>query len=260
MLNQETTTITSLSRREYNKQYYLKRKQELLAKKKKRANVFQLFSKKTSLEPRNSKSFQATKLLEAAVLIVLVTMMTTCLVSEAARFYIDASEKPWMAYLKAGTIEVVAILFSFSRGRQLALRWAQRILVVLLSAFTLTSMSTVPIKSASLAMTKVRSGERTIATLEAELHQKESLQSQLVAKEWLGAARRYEKGVDELRGNLANARQAMALLEAPAVVLNGLIALLAFRLLIVATNLICFHRIAEILSNSATQKLGFGAQ
>ncbi len=261
MLNQEIAGTQSVSRREYNKQYYQKRKQELLVKRKVRSNVFQLFSKKRAFVFENPAGyFRIKKVLEAVIFLILVTIMTAFLISEASKLYLSGFEKPWVAFLKAGTVEVLAILFSFSGETGTAMRWTQRLLVVFLSAFTLFGILSGPIKVASHDISKARASSQTVEALEVELHQKEALQAQLVAKQWLGAARKYEKSIDELRARLATARQATTELDAPAVVLNDLVLMFVFRLLVVMANLVCFHRLAELISFNARQKFDFSVQ
>ena len=261
MLNQEITDGKPSPRKEYNRRHYIKRK--LAEAEKKRAvsvsNVFQLFAKVASVEFGGSGGGYSKLLsrLETVILLCLICAMTSYLVAEAAKFYLDSLESPLTAYFKAGIVEGIAILFSFSKGRSIALRWSQKLVVVLLCSLTLWTMTGKLVKSAVQDVSQSQTAAKVIDELVKEQTQKEALQQQLVNKEWLGAARKYEKGLDEVREKLASARKEIANIQAPHVILNGLAILIAFRLLIVVANLICFHRLAEQLNLETPHKRPF---
>ena len=256
MSNQAVTNAKSMSRQEYNRLYYLRTKERRAMKKKwGGANVLQLFSKgKGDDSSGGSITGKLLFWLEIIVLICLNVTMTFYLVKEAAVFYLDAQDPSATALLKSVMVEGVSILFSFSRGKNRVLRWAQRIVVVLLCSLNLWTLSSRPVKTASSDVSKVRMLAQVVRDLEVERAQKEELRNQLVQKEWLGAARRYEKGLDEIRVKLAEARKELNSMPAPQVVLNSLGILIAFRLLVVVANLICFHRLAEQLGFESVRK------
>jgi hypothetical protein len=187
------------------------------------------------------------RFVEICALLCLVAIMTYFLVAESAKFYLQASERPTAAYLKAGMVEAIAIVFSFSGGGGSLLRWLQKLLVGLLCGLTLLTMSGPLVRSAVQEVIKVQSASRAIGALNIEITQKELLQKEYVNKGWLGAARRYEKGIDQVRRQLAIQRQSLTTLEVPGVTLNGLGILVAFRLLIVVANLIAVHRLANVI-------------
>lgn len=252
-LDQPKPENKTISRKEYNRMYYQKTKALRSKKSKTPTNVFQLFTSKPRLQNGGlSGALTAFKLLELVVLVCLSSLMTYFLITEAAAFYLDANESTTVAYLKAGMVETVAILFSISRGQSAGLKWAQRTVVVLLCALTLWTLSGRPVQNATQDVSKARELAQTIEGLEQERTQKEALQNQLVHKEWLGAARKYEKGLDEVRMKLDAARKEYTSIQKPHAILNSLGILLAFRLLVVVANLICFHRLAEKFSNELT--------
>ncbi len=259
--NQNLSDPTSIqtkrvSRQEYNRIYYQKSKERREKKKKHSvAKVFQLFARG---DGSGLSGFNRTRAvfrwLEVLVLISLSFIMSYFLVKEAASFYLDAQESSLISYLKAGMVEGVAILFSFSRGKSIVLQWSQRVVVVLLCSLTLWTMTNKPVKAASLDVSKVRLMEEVIEELEGERIQKEALQKQFVQREWLGAARKYDKGLDEIRSKLSEARRELAKMQAPQIILNGLGLLISFRFLVVVANLICFHRLAEQLGLETEHK------
>ncbi len=261
-MNQQEIQIKPIPpRREYFKNYHLKRKEEEAKKTKGVSNVLQLFSKKKKRSSNQPSGWEKCRRnAEIALLMFLAATMTIYLISEAAKFYLDSQEVPVMAYFKAGIVEGIAILFSFGRGKGIVIRWAQRVVVVLLCTLTLWTLSDHLIRGASEGITQSQTSTDDVATLEVELRQKEALQSQYVANDWLREARKHEKGVDALRARLASARQAKAALRAPVVILNSLGILLAFRLLLVIANLICFHRLSEQFNQEVVPRLSISVQ
>ncbi|MBI2712765.1 MAG: hypothetical protein HYX41_07935 [Bdellovibrio sp.] len=252
------TQTRSLSRQEYNRMYYLKTKERREKKGNMiKTNVLQLFASKGGGPSDFFQPWAILRCLEVIALVCLSFIMTYFLIREAATFYLDAQESPLAAYLKAGMVEGVAILFSFSRGKSAMLRWSQRLVVVLLCTLTLWTLSGRPLKLATQDVSKARLMAQAIDELEAERIQKEGLRNQLVQREWLGAARKYERGLDDIREKLNVARKEFSTLQAPQVVLNSLGILIAFRFLVVLANLICFHRLAEQLGLDTVQKRRF---
>jgi ABC-type multidrug transport system fused ATPase/permease subunit len=248
MLNPEPVSQVPTSRQEYNRRYYEKRKQQLLTKKKNGdgGNVSQLFSKVVSIESSDlSRLRNVLSWIETFALLVLVCMMTAYLIVEGAKFYLDTLESPLGAYLKAGMVEGVAILFSFTRGKSVLLRCSQRIVVALLCLLTLWTVTGRLVKSASQDLYKSQVTARVIEGLERERTLKETLQKQFLERQWLGAARKYENEVNEVRKKLDSARKELYSLQSPQVILNGLGIMIAFRFLILAANLISFHLLAE---------------
>ena len=158
-------------------------------------------------------------------------------------------------------MEGVAILFSFSRSNSAFLRHAQRLVAILLCGLTLFVMSGRCIKNAVGDTTQVQSLKQTMQQLELELSQKQQLREELLRNRWLGAARRYERGMDQIRNRMTQVRQELNSLRSPVVIFNGLGILISFRLLLVITNLISVHRIVEYLENlSETQNGQKGAK
>lgn len=255
MQNQEHVEEKKLSKQEYNRLYYQKNRAKWAAKKKSWAtsNVFQIFTKKAIQFQRPSVMpvrhwLTFLKWIEILVLAVLITTITTFLIQEAAAFYLDAQEGQVPAYLKAGIVEGIAILFSFTQSKSSLLRWGQKLVVILLCAFTLWVMSGKLVKTAVNDTSRVHITRQTLKQLESELIQKEQLRNQYLNKGWLGMTRRYEKGLDQLRRQIHATRQELATLQAPQIVLNSVSILIAFRLILVIANLICVHRIVEHFS------------
>lgn len=241
MQTQQTLQFRSMSRRDYNKAYYQRNKQRIVQKKR-----TTLFSKVQSLA-FNSRLFFVH--LEVVFLLFLVAAMTWYLVHESASFYLDEHESVFSAYLKAGMIEGIAIFFSFSKSTGKFLNRVQRFVVVFLCGLTLLTMAGRLVKNAVQGTSQFYSVKKQIEALEKERQQKESLQQQMIQRGWIGAARRYEKGLDELRLKLLKSQQEATALASPQVVLNSLGILLLFRFLIVVANLICVHRITERLES-----------
>ena len=103
---------------------------------------------------------------------------------------------------------------------------------------------------------RVQTLMQTVSDLESERAQKEVLRQELVGRQWLGAARKYEKGLDQIRQKLAAARESLASEKAPQVVMTNLGILISFRLLLVAANLVCLHRLVEYFSCDSERKQG----
>ncbi len=248
-----------VSKKNYNRRYYEMNKVRILQKKKNRSrtNVFQLFRKGPAESSDLSKSvwFWCFGALELLALIGLSVIMTYFLVKESAGFYLDAQESPVSAYMKAGMIEGIAVLFSFSRGPSPILRGLQRILVILLCGLTLWTMTGRLVRSAVQNSVHTQSVASVVTDLEQEVAQKERLHEVMIKREWVGSARRYEKGLDTLRRRLSNSRQELGTLQAPEVVMSGLGILIAFRLLIAVANLICIHRVVECLCMGRDQEI-----
>ncbi len=230
----------------YNRLYYQKHREKLLERKKMRSksNVFPLFLKPSRTQTPSIWTRLLSKV-ELLCLIGLSTAMTLFLVAESAGFYLDAHESPETAYLKAGIVEGVAVLFSLARGKTLFLRWSQRTLALLLCGLTLWTIAGKLLKNASHQEVTFTVQSKTVLELESEQTQKESLRNKFLELGWLTAAKRYEKELDQVRGKLASARLLMDSMHKPEVILNNLGILLAFRFLVVVANLICIHRIIE---------------
>ncbi len=251
MQNQENTEVKKLSKQEYNRLYYQKNKDRRMNKKKERPypNVFHLFTKAafkplpTTIPIRQWVCYL--NWLELFLLVALVGIMTTFLIREAANFYLDVQEGPLSAYLKAGLLEGVAILFSLSRSNQVLLKWAQRIAVVMLCSFTLVLMSGKLMKTAVGDTFKVQAMKQNLQQLESELSQKEELRNQFLNKGRLTVTRNYERGVDQIRNKIIAARRELSTMQSPQIIASGLSILISFRLLLVIANLICIHRIVE---------------
>lgn len=239
MLDHQANSAGS-SRQDYHRHYYQINKERIQAKKKNRhrTNVFQLFKQATGGSSNPPQTlWSILRYLEIAVLSAMSLFMTCYLIRESAAFYLDALEAPTIAFLKAGIIESTSILFSFSRGKSRVLRWSQPILVVLLGGLTLWTMSGRLVKSAVHDSDHAKTVIRVIADLEGEEAQKERLHELMIKREWIGSARKHEKGLDEIRKRLVTAREELVMLQAPTVIMNGLGILIAFRLLVVIANL-----------------------
>ena len=251
-------TSESFSRKDYNRTYYLQNKQRLAEKKRNRQkkNVLQLFS--STKVPSGIFSIRISgifKWVELAILIALTVLMTQYLVKESARFYLEGNESLISAYLKATMVEGIAILFSFSRGKRRSLRIAQRGVMVLLCGLTLFTMSGSVVRTAVQDTTKYRTMTQSIKDLETEQAQKEQLREKFMNREWIGATRRIDKDLAQIRRRLEGIREGRLLAQAPDVITNGLIILIIFRFLVVAANLICIHLVVEILNNGAARKI-----
>jgi hypothetical protein len=243
MLNFNTKKIT---KQEYNRMYYQKNKAKWIERKKPFHPVLQLFSKasQSSKQPKLTwVSFWEG--LEIWVFFSLAILMTCFLIHEAAYFYLDAQESPLFAYFKAGILEGLAILFSFSRGNSKLLRGSQKLGVILLCSFTLWVMSGKIVKTAVGDTLKVQTLQKNLQQLEAELAQKEHLRNQFLNRGWLTLTRRYERGIDPIRNRIHSTRQEILSLQSPEMILNHSSILIAFRILLVLANLICIHRLAE---------------
>lgn len=250
-------TSTRFSRREYNKNYYQMNKKRICEKKKNQnqMNVPMLIEKIVfSIKPSLINWRKISKWTEILTLIGLSILMTQYLVREAAEFYIDGHEGVVSAYLKAAMVEGIAILFSFSRGKGRILQWAQRVVMVLLCGLTLWTMSGKVVRSAVADTSKFRTMTQSIRDLESELRQKEHLREKLMKHDWIGATRRSDKELTSLRLRLSEMRQILASSQSPHVVMNGLGILIAFRLLIVAANLICIHLVMEQIGCETRRK------
>jgi len=262
MQNQENSESKKLTKQEYNKIYYKMNKHRWNGNKKDRpqTNVFQLFTNK-GLESSPIASLGRWWIpflhyLEFLILLILVGILTTFLIREAAGFYLDAQESPLAAYLKAGLMEGTAILFSLSRGKHQLLKWAQRIVAVILCLFTLFVMSGKLVKTASGDTSKIEVLRQNIQQLESELSQKEQLRIRFLSRGRLTVAKNYEKGIDLVREKIINARQQLSAMETPQVVATGLGILISFRVLLVIINLICIHRIVEHLESLSEPEKG----
>lgn len=228
------------SKREYNKAYYQQRK----LKKGGETNS-------TSAPPREFFNFPILKLLEIAILSVLVIFMTIVLIKEAASFYLAEQDKALYAYLKAGVIETIAIIFSFARSNHQFLKWLQRVMMIMFCGFTLYLMSGSAIKTASKDTTQVEMLNQTLKQLETELIQKEQLRNEYLKRARLTMTRRYEKIVDQTREKLDATRKSLCSAQAPAVITQNLRIVILFRVLLVITNLVCIHRIVELAASKA---------
>lgn len=257
MFNQETTQTTQFSRQEYNRLYYQTNKKRIHQKKKSRSrtNVLQLFAKGEARHPSEAnllkKIFCWAELIALAGLSIIMTLY---LVREAAGFYLEGHDSPCLSYLKAGLVEGIAILFSFSRGKSVILKWSQKLVVVLLCSLTLWTMSGKLVRSAVHDSTQTRTLMKVVADLEGEEAQKERLHEVMIKREWVGSARRHEKELDLIREKLVAARQQLASLQSPDIIMNGLGILIAFRLLLVIANLVSIHRVVEYFSSDTVQQ------
>lgn len=254
--NQEEAEARRFSRRDYNKQYYQANKPRIYKKRKGRSNMkVLLFSKDKAVEASSKTvSEVAFHWVELLVFVLLTVVMTQYLIRESAVFYLEARESLVSAYAKAAMVEGMAILFSFSRGKGTFLRWAQRLLVVLLCSLTLFTMSCKLYRTTVQGSSSYRITAQTVKDLEAEQEEKSQLRKTLLNREWLGATRKSDQDLLQVRQRLAEARQKLESMEAPDVAMGGFWILIIFRVLVVAGNLIAIHRIVELIAGETVQK------
>ena len=257
MSNPAQTQSKRFSRQDYNRKYYQNNKQRIHQKRKGPSSmkVLQLFSKGKVVEPSTCRI--ARKIfhwMELLIFIVLSLVMTQYLIRESAVFYLEARESLLSAYAKAVMVEGMGILFSFSRGNGIGLRWAQKVVMILLCGLTLFTMSCKLFRTTVQSSSSYKITAQMIRDLEAEQEEKGQLRKTLLSREWIGATRRYDKDLVQVRQRLAEARQKLEAMEAPDVAMGGLWILIIFRLLIVAGNLICIHRVVELISSETSQK------
>ena len=157
----------------------------------------------------------------------------------------DEQEGPVSAYLKATMIEGFAILFSLSRCKSSILTWARKLVVLLLCSFTLWVMSGKLLKTASSDTYRVQALRQTLEQLDSELKQKEQLRGAFVLKHMLTTARRYEKGIDQIRAKRDKVQDELVAERSPQVIATNLSILIVFRLLLVIGNLVSIHTILE---------------
>lgn len=260
MQNLGDSQTQRFSRRDYNKRYYEQNKSKILLKRKGQgeSNMFSLTAGATDTKKSNQtlrKVLAATlRFLELTALVCLTAIMTYFLIKESAGFYLESNESSASAYIKASMIELTAILFSFSRSKNQFLRWGQRAVVVMLCGLSLWTMSGKVVKNAAQDSAKVQASLQIIQELEAERNQKEALREQFLSRGWLHRTRLYERGLDQIREKLIVARQAMSAMEAPHVIANSLGVLIAFRLILLISNLICVHQIVEFFTREAAHQ------
>jgi len=236
-----------LTKREYNRKYYEKNK-HLWKKPLPKNNVFDIFGKGLRTVPMSFQSERYTSLfrtLEISILIGFAVVATLFLIREAASFYLDEGEGTSIAYVKAIMIEGFAILFSISRCRSALLRWTKHIVVILLCSFTLWVMSGKLVKTASSDTNRVQALKQTLDRLESEIQQKEQLRQALLSKNLLTSARRYEKGLDQVRERRDEVQRDLISERSPQVISNNLKILIVFRLLLVLGNLVSIHTLME---------------
>lgn len=206
-----------------------------------------------AVSPRRFFNLQTLKILELIILSFLATFMTIALVKEAASFYLASQDSVLYSYFKAGIIETVAIIFSFARSKHWILKWVQRITMLMVCGFTLYLMSGNAIKTASQDTMKVEALRQTLQQLETELQQKEQLRNEYFRRSRLTMTRRYEKLLDQTREKLNAIRQELCTAQAPTVIAQNLRIVIIFRVLLVIANLVCMHRIVELIA-SKTEK------
>lgn len=249
MLNQEVVQTKPRSRAMYNQEYYQRNKERILEKKKKTRLKKVLLSFSQS---EDGSGFSAIKFFKSIFFwvdmiacLVLSVVLTWYLIRESAGFYLEGKDGQLWAYMQAGMVEGGAILFSFPRGKGTLLRWSQKSVVLLLCGLSLWSMSGKVVKSTSQDSYKSSSVLSTIADLEAEKNQKEMLQQRLIDRGWLGAARKYDRELNQVRQKLVSARLMTEQVQNPHSIAYSLKIMLALRLVIVMMNLISIHRVAE---------------
>lgn len=246
--NEETKKMT---KQEYNRRYYEQNKHRWNGKKADSivGNVFDLFGKSIRPSTPNLSStshwLPIFKKLEILILACFVVIATLFLIREAAGFYIDEQEGHFSAYLKATMIEGFAILFSISKSKSTVLTWTRKFVVILLSSFTLWVMSGKLMKTASSDTYRVQALRQTLEHLESELSQKEQLRQALLSRSLLTTARRYEKGIDQIRAKRDRVQNEVAAERSPQVIATNLSILIVFRLLLVLGNLVSIHTILE---------------
>ena len=260
MQNLGDSQTQKFSRRDYNKRYYEQNKSKILLKRKGQieCDLPPTFAGATETKGSSRtlrKILTATiRTLELTALACLTAVMTYFLIKESAGFYLDSNESPASAYIKASMIELTAILFSFSRSKNQLLRWGQRTVVVMLCGLSLWTMSGKVVKNAAQDSAKVQASIQVIRELEAERNQKEALREQFLSRGWLHRTRNYERGLDQIREKLIAARQTMSSMDAPHVIANSLGVLIAFRLILLISNLICVHQIVEFFTREAAHQ------
>ena len=211
-------------------------------------NVLQLFSK-DSTQNASRFSLKNFQWFELIVFSVFAALITQYLVRESAIFYLESQESSLSAYSKAIVIEGTGILFSFSYGRSVLVGRVQKALVILFCLLTLFTMSNKLVSSVCRDSANYRLTFQVVKDLEAEKEEKGKLRNTLVSREWIGAVQRYDRDLDSVRLRLGAARQKLEGLGSPTVSLVKFGLLLTSRILFLVANLVCIHRMVELIAN-----------
>ncbi len=249
MQNKEQTNTETqrMTKQEYNKRYYEKNKHRWNAKESKSAvgNVFDLFSRKVlktiPSELRSGRYDSFFKNLEILILIGIVLVTTTFLIREAAKFYMDEHEGVGLAYFKAIIIEGLAVVLTVVRCDSRLVQWIKSVFAVSLCLFTIWVMSGKLVKTASSDTTRWELLNETLKQLNSEISQKEQLKRILVNNHQVTTARRYEKGLDEVRARRVKIQEELSAERPTHIITNDLRTLIVFRLFLALGNLICIH-------------------
>lgn len=244
-----------LSRAEYNRQYYLANREKISERRKERRLklVGRLLGDGSTDRPR--PCLKLVCIIQFLLFTCLAVIMTRYLIVESARFYQEGNESIFSAYIKAIMMELTGILFSFSAGKHRMVNWMQKVVMVFICGFALFTMSYRAIRSTVGDARTFQQVSAAIAQLEREESEKMRLREAMVQREWIGATRKYDQELKDVRRRHDLAVESLRQMDNPSVMFFDLGIMVIFRLLVVMSNIICFHRIVELVGSEAVRKM-----
>ena len=228
-------------KKDQNKSYYLRNKEKILERARKRSEDVQvseiiqdlpekpiIFQKVVSLfeSPKASPTVKAENmhlheqsrekplsrfhLLEMGLLFILASTITGYLIHESAKFFFETDGNQPAAIVKALILEGAAVAFSLLRGRTFWNRVVFRLMVVLIYAFGLCVVSGPVLSSAIHQQNESALQQKRVQELETEIRKKEGMRDRYWKEDRTTLARRYDQALDALRTTLDTERRCLS--------------------------------------------------
>lgn len=226
-------------RRRRNARYRQKMKQ------KSSANVVSLFQSDNTHPISTNSESNILCTLQTAMLAFLCIALTTFLLTETARYFIDMEGGGSSAILKAVLCEGVIIAFSLLRADHIAAKCLHKFVLVGMCLYSLWAISSNVLMQAHREYREHEATRISIKELETDIQSQDALMEKYLTLNWIGAASRAQVKRDVSRQKLLEMRQLSTSLKPPQIVLNSVFNLVFFRLLVMLSNILGVRRLTE---------------
>jgi hypothetical protein len=184
---------------------------------------------------------------EAAILAVLIVVMTRFVITETTKFFEDSGFGGETSRTLGAIWEVLSLVFTYFTARTRILNFGRKVLVIALCLFNICIVSGKQFSNSSNQHFLAITAQTTIAETEREIKLKENLRSQYLEKSWLSAARKFDQSIDVLHQKLQTQRDLLKQAGDPTIIVSNMWIQVVSRILLMLANLWCVKRVAEII-------------
>jgi hypothetical protein len=240
----------------YNRDYYLRNKEKILEKARHRAgerkqptsNVIPLFKAESSdighpVRPSDKSRRRCNS--STLILQILVAAITVFLIKETAHFYKSTDGDEIMAWFRAFLLEGIVFAFSLMKGRSGLIGFFYKSMAVLIYLCGLWVVSSSVVHTAFHERRQLELHQEALHELEAEISKKTAMRDAFFDTNRITLAVKVDKALEDLKQKLERSRELLIKSPNPLVIWNTLLSLLAFRVLLLISNLACLNELGR---------------